>query len=257
MKLITTFSLVALLTITACGGKSKSSSANGPQDETQPQTPDVPEIEEDISEQLDALIEGQHLAVFETLNLAVSKKLTGAFTFSREKGTDEMVGDVRLTNAGPGLLHAQYVRVGSRCPSIQDDTNQDGIIDAVEGEAVYGKVLFPLDGDLSSQSGSAGYFPVGDKYGNYNYSEVASFKDFMLDLREKDSNDGYYKLPRNQPLNIEGRVVVVHGVEATTVLPETVRTLGRLANHQTLPIVCGIVKKVTTVPGTVDEIVIR
>ncbi len=70
---------------------------------------------------------------------------------------------------------------------------------------------------------------------------------FLLSLI---SLDGYIKLKRNEPLNIEGRAVVIHGVDQSTVLSETVRTMNRLANHQTLPIVCGIVKKVTVVPGS-------
>src|SRR4051812_855323 len=41
--------------------------------------------------------------------------------------------------------HAQHIHSGTRCPTISDDKNKDGIIDAEEAEAVYGPVLFTID----------------------------------------------------------------------------------------------------------------
>lgn len=202
---------------------------------------------------IDSLIEGQYLAVFETLNPQITSKISGAFTFSVEKFSDELVGDVRITNAGPDLVHAQAVRVGNRCPNLDDDLNQDGILDDKEGQAVYGQVFFPLDGDISSQSSHDGEFPKGDVYGNYIYSKVTAFTQFMKDLRDTKNNEGYVKLKAKEPLNIEGRVVVIQGVDEASGLPDTVRSVGRSSAHQSLPIVCGIIKKVLSPPGQIDD----
>lgn len=202
---------------------------------------------------IDSLIEGQYLAVFETLNPQITSKISGAFTFSVEKFSDELVGDVRITNAGPDLVHAQAVRVGNRCPNLDDDLNQDGILDDKEGQAVYGQVFFPLDGDISSQSSHDGEFPKGDVYGNYIYSKVTAFTQFMKDLRDTKNNEGYVKLKAKEPLNIEGRVVVIQGVDEASGLPDTVRSVGRSSAHQSLPIVCGIIKKVLIPPGQIDD----
>lgn len=202
---------------------------------------------------IDDAIEGQYLAVFETLNPQITSKVTGAFTFSVEKLTDEVVGDVRITNAGPDLIHAQNVRVGHRCPTKDDDLNADGIIDAFEGENVYGKIFFPLDGDLSSQSSHDGEFPKGDTYGNYIYARVTKFSNFMKDLRSHDHTDDYFKLKDLEPLDIENRVVVVQGVDEAMDLPSTVRSVGRAATYQALPIVCGVIKKVIIPPGQIDD----
>jgi hypothetical protein len=202
---------------------------------------------------IDALIEGQYLAIFETINPQITSKISGAFTFSVDKFSDELVGDVRITNAGTDLVHAQAIRVGNRCPTLDDDLNQDGIVDDKEGEAVYGKVFFPLDGDLTTQSSHDGEFPKGDIYGNYIYSRVTKFSDFMKDLRDSENNEGYIKLKAKEPLNIEGRVVVIHGVDEASGLPETVRSVSRTSPHQSLPIVCGLIKKVLIPPGQIDD----
>lgn len=202
---------------------------------------------------IDANIEGQYLAVFETLNPQITSKVTGAFTFSVEKLTDEVVGDVRINNAGPDLIHAQNVRVGRRCPTMSDDINSDGIIDAQEGERVYGKIFFPLDGDLSSQSSHDGEFPQGDTYGSYIYAKVTNFTLFMKDLRSKENSEGYIKLKDQEPLDIENRVVVVHGVDEAVGLPDTVKSVDRASPFQALPIVCGVIKKVIIPPGDIDD----
>ena len=206
-----------------------------------------------IQVSIDAAIEGQYLAVFETLNPQITSKVTGAFTFSVEKLTDEVVGDVRIANAGPDLIHAQSVRVGNRCPTKDDDLNADGIIDAFEGEKVYGKIFFPLDGDLSSQSSHDGEFPKGDTYGNYIYARVANFSHFMKDLRSHENTEGYFKLKELEPLEIENRVVIVQGVDEAIGLPATVRSVGRIAAYQSLPIVCGVIQKVIMPPGHIDD----
>lgn len=238
---------IFLLFLVSCGGDPDSSGKSSHQ------SPATTDTDVDIDLDIDAGIDGQYLAVFEPLNPSVTNKLTGAFTFSRDKLEDELVGDVRLTNAGARVIHAQNVRTGTRCPSLDDDHNQDGILDAAEGEAVYGPPLFPLDGDLSSQSGHDGVFPVGDIYGNYIYSKVTTFTSFIKDLRNIESNDGYRKLAREEPLNIEGRVVIVHGIDESIELPFSVMSVGRLSKHQSLPIVCGVIKKVWGSPGREDD----
>lgn len=261
MKKSSPFILSALFLLIACnaeksGGKGKPA----PQEREERKPVVIDEVDVDID--IDANIEGQYLAIFEEVNPQITSKITGAFTFSREKETDELIADVRLTNTGREIIHAQYVRLGYRCPDINDDLNGDSVIDAAEGEAVYGKVYFPLDAELGSQASHDGVFPKSDEYGNYtwynwrNKPEVippTKWSTFIKDLRSPDLNDGYFKLKDNEPMNIEGRVVVVHGVDAAMELPSTVGTVNRLIPQQTLPIACGVIKKVMTPPGTVND----
>lgn len=201
---------------------------------------------------IDAGVNGQYLAVFEALNEEVTGRITGAFTFSRDTELDEVVGDVRLTNGGARVVHAQSVRTGARCPTHNDDLNQDGIIDAKEGEAVYGKILFPLDGDLSTQSAHDSEYPVGDIYGNYIYSKVSSFTHFVEDLRGPEEYPDYVKLKKDQPLIIEGKVAVIQGLNDAIPLPLTVGTTDRRNRSQSLPIACGVIMKVQNQPGEIQ-----
>lgn len=263
MKLITllTFSFVFLFTACIEGDKKSPQNLQPEMDPETTTTPEVTEIEvdevdadeTDLNVDVDAGIAGEYLAVFDMVNPQVTGKVTGAFTFSRKVEKDQVVGDVRITNAGVKIIHSQHVRVGTRCPGPQDDTNGDGIIDAVEGEKVYGRAFFPLDDDLSSQASGDRFFPDGNQYGNYAYSKVAKFSDFIKDLRSTEARDQYFRLRPRQYMRLEGRVVVVNGIDPEIYLPDTVRTLPRNSKDQTLPIVCGVIKKVQASPGEIDD----
>jgi hypothetical protein len=202
---------------------------------------------------LDADIDGQYLAKLIPLNESLAGKISGAFTFSRED--DEIVGDVRLVGGAPHHIYSQYVRIGNRCPGLEDDLNNDGFIDVIEGELVFGKVLIPLDGDLGTQRSHNGVFPITDKYGNYIYSKVASFDQFIQDLRAPDhsADEGMAKLKSNERLNLVGKVVVIHGVPPESVLPFSVASQHRLGRHLTLPVACGVIEKVLSTPGVINE----
>ena len=186
---------------------------------------------------IDAALEGQYLAIFKKINPTVTEKITGSFTFSREKSEDEVVADVRITNSGRKIIHSQHIRLGTRCPQEGDDLNQDGVIDENEGELVYGKIFIPLDGDISSQSSHDGEFPMSDEYGRYIYSRFAKFSLFIQDLRSEQDLNYYEKLKSNEALEIEGKVVVVNGVEG----------------RHNLPIACGIIEKVVASPGEIEN----
>jgi len=213
----------------------------------------IQKIPNAINIDIDKHIDGQYLAIFETVNQEVTGKITGAFTFSRDTFEDELIADVRLTNSGSELIHSQNIRLGTRCPTREDDLNLDGVIDAKEGEEVYGRILIPLDGDLSSQSSHDGEFPVSDLYGNYIYSRLTKFSTFIKDLKSEDESEGYVKLKRSEPLYIEGMVVIIHGADEAVELQLTARGAQRLGAHQALPIACGVINKIIVPPGDIDE----
>jgi hypothetical protein len=211
----------------------------------EPQIEHKPELE----------IDGQYLAILETLNEVVSQEVTGAVTISRED--DEFVGDVYFLG-GPltaSVLHMQSVHEGTKCPTMEDDLNQDGFIDAVEGEMVYGKVLIPLDADLNAQHLELGTYPVADQYGLYVYSSVASYERFITDLKAENLNPNGYltKLKPDEKLELEGKVVIIKGVSRAALLPDTVQSNSRWPNHQTIPIACGVMQKVRSTPGIIDR----
>jgi hypothetical protein len=145
---------------------------------------------------------------------------------SSAKGSAEitLVGDdfnvvVTMVDA-QSTIHAQHIHAGTRCPTATDDINGDGLIDAVEAEVVYGPAILPLDDDLVSNSGT---FPSG---AIYTYIENASFAQILANLNL-------------QTLNVEGLVVNIHGVAASTTLPSTVQ-----GTKDEFPVSYGIIKKV-------------
>ena len=239
-KLLLSFSVLTLLA--SCGGGGGGSSAP----KTKPQT----EVEP-VAVELE--MSGAYIAVLNPLNKQASGNPTGAFTFARD--FDEITADVRLTGGPASIAYAQYVHVGKACPTEADDLNRDGFIDYQESLKVTGPILIPLDGDISSQRMEAGLFNAADDYGSFLYYESASFDKFLADLKEEDINleDDMVNLPRDSVFNLVGRVVVIQGVPESANLPATVASRRGLANFQTLPIACGVITKITKVPGEVDD----
>lgn len=178
---------------------------------------------------------------------------------------DDFAANLNLTGLAPDTVSPQAVREGTRCPTPADDTNNDGWVDAVEGAAVAGKRLVPLDDNLAQQNlpppvspqipGLQGLYPVTDANGAYNYTRNASYAQLLDDLHQPDAdpNDGLAKLPGGAPLNIADRVVIVQGLPPDTPLPPTVQSIDGLPAYATVPVACaeldGLVSGPTPGPG--------
>ena len=141
--------------------------------------------------------------------------------------------------------HLQNIFLGSSCPTIADDKNADSFIDINEGHARYDKILIPLDGDLKTQSAGAAFAPKANSYGEYHYSKWVSLNSMLTDLssQDVDSSEIVVKLSPGEGLNLEGKVIVIHGVPANTKLPDSVSTVTGIPNTASLPIACGVIKR--------------
>jgi len=138
----------------------------------------------------------------------------------------------------PQSLHPQYLYQGSRCPGPEDDLNQDGHIDAIEGEEVYGKALIPLDYNLSSQLEDDQKFPKANRIGSYNYNQFVDWKIMTKELTLTDSNLHDHVIKLRDPLNIEGKVIVIHGIDNSIYLPSSVEGYSHADIRNSLPIAC-------------------
>ena len=76
----------------------------------------------------------------------------------------------------------------------------------------------------------------------------------MNDLNDIDINltDDQVKLINNPDLDVLNKVVVLRGTPSSAALPETVSGWGRLSSFESLPIACGIIKKIQKAPGIID-----
>jgi hypothetical protein len=195
-------------------------------------------------------IQGHYQAKFITLNPQVNGTIPGSANLYRKE--DRIYAFVRLFAGGVKAWHMQNVYTGSRCPRPSDDKNADGFIDIQEAEEVLGKILIPLDSDISSQHSGKRFFPLADLSGNYQYERVGSFRRFIEDLQREDQDpeDDFVKIPQGQGLNLLRKTVLIQGVSETLELPETLATKGRHRSFQTLPVACGVFEKIDRAPGT-------
>jgi hypothetical protein len=143
------------------------------------------------------------------------------------------------------------VYTGGRCPTLDDDVNKDGFIDINEAEKVLGKILIPLDSDITTQNSGSRFFPLGDLSGYYHYERITNFERFLDDLQAPDQNleDDVVKIPDGRGLVIAGKTFMVQGVAETVDLPESVGTKEKKRAFQTLPVACGVFEKIITSPG--------
>lgn len=221
LLLLVMFSL--LVTLLACG--------NSDNDEVEVQ------IEEDI-EREEQEEEGRYRAVLRSVNPDIREAEGHARI---EIYGDTLKAEVIMKKAPANVLHPQHIYLGSSCPDLKDDTNNDGYIDVIEGSSLYGKILIPLDRDLDSQDEGEGWFPVGSRYGKYKYLEKTSRAEAIADLYAYDTkpDDMFAKLDADEPLNLAGRVIVIHGVQGYLGIPSSVQSAWGFPNYKTLPIACG------------------
>jgi len=139
--------------------------------------------------------------------------------------------------------HPTFLRTGSSCPTLAADVNGDGIVDVVEGQGAYGSVLLPLDADLSSQAIDIGTFPSG---GVLLYDETDDFSEVFdaIDGPDANPNDFLTSLAPGEPLALDTRTIVVHGVSPAQINPLPAGSVQGLAGSGldlsgTVPILCG------------------
>jgi hypothetical protein len=236
-----------LLLLTVCSGLLLSCSKSGGGGGSKA-TSAVPTIAETSESEM----AGTYQAVFAPLNTNVSGHLNGSLTIVKEK--NDFIADVRFSEGPASTLHTQTIHVGNRCPTLADDLNADGWIDGEELAQVVKEILIPLDDDISSQRMGLGTYPAADEFGYYFWSRATTLDKLMEDLHEEDINltDDYVKLGNVKSLSMLGKVVVISGVPTTTPLPETVIGRGRMTPHQALPVACGVIRKLESVPGVID-----
>jgi hypothetical protein len=157
-------------------------------------------------------------------------------------------GDVRLTIKGDSvtiavnasglpkdITHWQHFHGftdgrQSSCPARSADANGDGIIDVTETTPMAGTTMVPFSSDPVSMDVPHGTYPEASATGTLRYRAMVS----LSALKE-----AFGKAFPGQQLDLDRRVVFIHGVPAATKLPATVASLGTIPAQVTLPIACG------------------
>ena len=173
--------------------------------------------------------EGIFSATLYSVNKKVSDKLNGQVTIS--KYGDFLNVRIKIKDAPTGT-HLQGLYTGEACP--YEDVNADGYVDIKEAEKFIRRMLIPFDGDIGSLALGNEFYPTDD----YKYERTASYGLMLSDLQPDERN-----------ISLEGKVVVIHGVAETELLPSTLATAGVDTPQKTIPIACGVLSHVTYDPG--------
>lgn len=246
--------ILILILIYSCGKKDNTSNQKNLSTNEKPDKPlereEVnPKPKPATAEEISYHQSGTFLAKFETLNTKINGNVPGSSTIFFQE--ERIYTYVRLFAGFPKVWHQQKVYNGNECPKLKDDINMDGFLDINEVEKIVGKVLLPLDANISSQNAGKNFYPIADESGSYSYERITRFQNLEKDLKSKDLNpeDNVMKLDPEDFLKIENKVIIIYGISSEVPLPETVSGQGKYEAFQTFPVACGKYQKVQNFPG--------
>jgi hypothetical protein len=151
-----------------------------------------------------------------------------------------------------------HIHQGNACADFSADLNNDGIVDAVESEAVVGPPIIPLSlsGDLNRSNAQAAanqIYSTAAPDGVVNYINAGPSA-FLSSLPAPattatptaTASPAAGEMAGTASLALSGRVVEIHGIDPTTVLPNTVASdVARKTPQETLGVACGVLVPVT------------
>lgn len=149
---------------------------------------------------------------------------------------DDLAIHVTVNGAPPGIEHLQHFHGfasgdgDATCPTPASDTNGDGVIDLGETEPGAGTTMVPFHDDPVSLEIVKDTYPKAGADGSYSYDQTVSLKALQ---------DAFGEQFNGQGLDLERRVIFIHGVPESAPLPGTAASLDDIPAHVTLPIACG------------------
>jgi hypothetical protein len=168
---------------------------------------------------------------------AAGGSATGTATFT-VKG-DSLTIAVVARGLPKDMIHWQHFHGftdgrAAACPTRAADVNHDGIIDVVETGPAAGTTMVPFSDDPVSLDVAQGVYPSASATGTLHYTRTVSLSALQA---------AFSKAFPGQTLDLDRRVVFLHGVPATSHLPASVASLGPIPAAVTLPIACGRISR--------------
>jgi hypothetical protein len=179
-----------------------------------------------------------YTAELHPMNAAVTKlQTTGEARFTVVG--DSLTISVDVKGAPPDVIHWQHFHGfkderRASCATASADTNDDGIVDLIETEPASGTTMVPFIADPVSMQVAEGKYPKASSQGTYEYRTTVS-------LPALDAAFGMAFV--GSKLDLDRRVVLIHGVAAAATLPTSVASLGPIPPQVTLPIACGRIER--------------
>ncbi|MHB1093068.1 hypothetical protein [Thiobacillus sp.] len=172
----------------------------------------------------------------------MNSSVTGSKTIGVARFTvngDDLDISITVRGAPPNTIHWQHFhgfkdgRMAT-CVTQAADKNGDGIVDLIETGLASGTTMVPFDTAPAAMDIAHGTYPEASADGSYTYHQVVSLKDLSA---------AFAKAHPGQALDLDKRVVYIHGVPGDTALPPTVASLGPIPAQVTLPIACGKIER--------------
>lgn len=179
-----------------------------------------------------------YVAQLQPMNTAVAGGAsTGQATFTERGG--ELTMDIQIQGAPASIEHWQHFHgfkdgASATCPSAANDANHDGIVDLIETGSTSGTTMVPFIAHPLTMDIPKGSYPVADASGAYHYRVTVPVAELQAAFAQQFPG---------QKLDLDRRVVFIHGVPAATRLPASVQSLGPIPAQVTLPIACGVIRK--------------
>jgi len=153
---------------------------------------------------------------------------------------DSLTITMDVKGVPPNMIHLQHFHGfadnhDAGCPLATADTNHDDVIDIRETEPTAGTTMVPFTTDPVSMQIVTDAYPTAGADSSYHYTKTVS-------LSALDS--AFMKTFSDSSLDLGSRVVMVHGVPASTKLKASVASLGTIPAQVTIPIACGKLVKV-------------
>lgn len=154
---------------------------------------------------------------------------------------DQIAISIDARDLPPGMMHLQHFHGfadnhQATCPTAAADVNGDGIVDLIETEPMSGTTMVPFQSDPVSMVIVTDTYPKASAAGSYDYRKTVSLSALTK---------AFEKSFHSTALDLDRRVVFIHGVPPSTKLPRTAASLGTIPAQVTLPIACGEIVRVT------------
>ncbi|MCI1942811.1 MAG: hypothetical protein LKJ36_01425 [Lactobacillus sp.] len=180
----------------------------------------------------------KYIANIEPLNEEkIGTKDHGIATF--EEDGDKLHIHVEMFDTPANIEHWEHFHgfpdgTKAHVPTKKEDVNHDGFIDLPETAAVSGTTMVPLDDAPEDMNIPHDGYPVADEKGYYEYEIDVQLTKLQAKFKEAFGSDD---------LQLDKRVVYVHGVPADLELPSSVAgDVMSYDAHTTLPIAAGEIK---------------
>lgn len=174
---------------------------------------------------------------------ALNSHITGLETSGKAEfllSNDTLFVTIEVENAPPNIQHWQNFHGtpaadDTRCPTMADDKNKDGIIDMFEVGPASGRMMVPFNANPALMNIGDFTYPTADENGYYKYEKAIPMEDLANNFA--NSFGGY-------DIHLDKDAIYIHGVPEDTNLPSSVKSISGVPNYLTLPIACGKIKRI-------------